>query len=213
MFSFFAPVVLTGVFLFALSFYSGCARKGEEEVAPAPAASKTLLEFKLTVAGTISLFDGSYVVALDTDGDFSNGPFVTVSDTTVRFSNFQTGFVFERNAFKRIQYNKQTDTIETVPVSPASYSISGGALSSSWDPKDFGSPAKIDVNVFTWKQADNKITILDGLGDPLTDKDAKVIHMDLNSETEKSAADAVDDAGQENANFNIISLTVKKTTF
>ncbi len=208
----FTPVLITGVFLLALSLSSGCARKGEEEVTTAPAPSKTLLEFKLTVAGNISTFDGSYVVALDTDGDFSTGPYVTVSDTTVRFSNFKTGFMLDKGTFKRIQYDAPSDTIQTVPASPSTFSISGGMLTVSWDPIEFGSPGKIDINVFTWKQADNNITIIDGLGDPFADRDAKAIHMHLNSETEKSTTDAADDVPAENANFNIIAFSVKKIT-
>lgn len=199
--------------MFSLSFYSGCARRGEEEITGTPAPTKTLLEFKLTVSGAISNFDGSYVVALDTDGDFSNGPYITVSDTTIRFSNFQMGFRYESGQFKKFQYNSQIDLIEDVPFSTITSNISGNTLTALWDPKDFGSPSKIDVNVFTWKQTDNKITIIDGLGDPLTDRDAKAIHMDLNNETEKSATDAADDVAQENASFNITSLSVKKITF
>lgn len=210
-----SPFFVVFIFLFSLSFYSGCARKGEEEITgtPTPAPTKTLLEFKLTVVGGISNanFDESYVIALDTDGDFSNGPYVTISETTGRFSNFQTGFQYGADGFRRIQLSE--GVIGTTTASPASYTISGNTLTVAWDPKEFGSPAKIDVNVFTKKQIVNDITIIDGLGDPVADRDAKVIHMDLNNETEKSATDAVDDVAQENSNFNITALSVKKITF
>lgn len=209
-FIFFAPGCFVISFLVLLSLFPGCARKGTDDITAPIAPVKTLLEFKLAVAGNISSgIDGSYIVALDTDGDFSNGPYITVSETTIRFSNIQTGFSYESGRFKKLQYNKQSDTLDSVETAttPTS-SVSGSALTVLWDPAEFGNPLKADMNVFTLKQKQ----VIDALGDPVTDKDAKAIHMDFSTESQKSATDAADDVPEENANFNITTFSVRKTT-
>ena len=209
-FIFFAPACFMIFLMCLLGFLPGCARKGTDDITAPPAPSKTLFEFKLSVAGSISSgIDGSYVVAMDTDGDFSNGPYITVSETTIRFSNIQTGFVYENGRFKKLQYNKQLDTLESVePSTTPTSSISGNTLTTLWDPAEFGTPAKADMNVFTLKQKQ----VLDGLGDPVVDKDAKAVHIDFSTESQKSATDAADDVPEENASFNITTFSVRKTT-
>ena len=64
------------------------------------------------------------------------------------------------------------------------------------------------MNVFTLKQKQ----VLDGLGDPIADKDAKAVHIDFSTESQKSATDAADDVPEENASFNITTFSVRKTT-
>lgn len=207
---FFAPACFMISLMCLLAFLPGCARKGTDDITAPPPPAKTLFEFKLSVAGSISSgIDGSYVVAMDTDGDFSNGPYITVSETTIRFSNIQTGFIYENGRFKKLQYNKQLDTLESVePSTTPTSSISGNTLTTLWDPAEFGTPEKADMNVFTLKQKQ----VLDGLGDPIADKDAKAVHIDFSTESQKSATDAADDVPEENAGFNITTFSVRKTT-